>query len=199
MICSLNETQLSDLRKITYKKLSGLKPSESFDLEGFIKDIYNRIKKAAGEEKALQYAQIIPLTIHYVQADDEINSILAKTDFNPTVIMKLRAEFNDIDNVKKYVTKSVRKKSKKELKDELEHENFQLDNLEITDPDDSVLEKMQKAKIEFPNVTSFQFGDQKNPEAKDTQEEDVTSEDKKVFEVVLKLIYRFTFTIITSK
>ena len=191
MICSLNETQLSDLRKITYKKLSGLKPSESFDLEGFIKDIYNRIEKAAGEEKALQYAQIIPLTIHYVQADDEINSILAKTDFNPTVIMKLRAEFNDIDNVKKYVTKSVRKKSKKELKDELEHENFQLDNLEITDPDDSVLEKMQKAKIEFPNVTSFQFGDQKNPEAKSTQEEeDVTSEDKKVFELVIKKIIK---------
>jgi hypothetical protein len=157
MICSLNETQLSDLRKITYKKLSGLKPSESFDLEAYIKDIYQRIEKAAGEEKALQYAQIIPLTIHSVQGDDEINNILAKTDFDPKVIMNLRAEFNDLDNVKKYVTKPVRKKSKKELKSELEHENFQLDNLEITDPDDSVLEKMSKAKVENPNVTTFQF------------------------------------------
>ena len=45
MICSLNETQISDLYKITYKKLSGLKPSESFDLKGFIKDIYNRCKQ----------------------------------------------------------------------------------------------------------------------------------------------------------
>jgi hypothetical protein len=192
MICSLNETQLSDLRKITYKKLSGLKPSESFDLKAYIKDIYQRIEKAAGEEKALQYAQIIPLTIHSVQGDDEINNILAKTDFNPSDIMMLRAEFNDIENVKKYVTKPIRRKSKKEVKDELEHQNFQLDNLEITDPENSELEKARdKAKIEFPNVTTFQFTDQKDPSKKETQEEeDVTSEDKKVFETVIKKIVK---------
>jgi len=192
MICSLNETQLSDLRKITYKKLSGLKPSESFDLKAYIKDIYQRIEKAAGEEKALQYAQIIPLTIHFVQGDDEINNILAKTDFNPSDIMKLRAEFNDIKNVKKYVTKPIRRKSKKEVKDELEHQNFQLDNLEITDPENSELEKARdKAKIEFPNVTTFQFTDQKDPSKKETQEEeDITSEDKKVFETVIKKIVK---------
>jgi predicted kinase len=191
MICSLNETQLSDLRKITYKKLSGLKPSESFDLKAYIKDIYQRIEKAAGEEKALQYAQIIPLTIHSVQGDDEINSILAKTDFDPKVIMNLREEFNDIDNVKKYVTEPVRKKSKKELKSELEHENFQLDNLEITDPDDSVLEKMSKAKVENPNVTTFQFAEDKNPDDPNTQiQDDVLAEDKKVFEIVIKKIIK---------
>ncbi len=192
MICSLNETQLSDLRKITYKKLSGLKPSESFDLKAYIKDIYQRIEKVAGEEKALQYAQIIPLTIHFVQGDDEINSILAKTDFNPSDIMKLRAEFNDIENVKKYVTKPVRKKSKKELESELEHQNFQLDNLEITDPEDSALEKARdKAKIEYPNVTTFQFADPKNPTDSKTQEEDdITSDEKKVFEKVIKNIVK---------
>ena len=77
MICSLNETQISDLYKITYKKLSGLKPSESFDLEGFIKDIYNRLEKVAGEEKALQYAQIIPTIVDVCKSNrDDINDKL---------------------------------------------------------------------------------------------------------------------------
>ena len=192
MICSLNETQISDLYKITYKKLSGLKPSESFDLKGFIKDIYNRVEKAAGEEKALQYAQIIPNIVDVCKSNrDDINDKLVDSKFNFTSLSETRRDFKDLENVKKVVTKSVPKKSKKELKDELEHENFQLDNLEITDPDNSVLEKMQKAKIEFPNVTSFQFADEKNPAAKDTQEEeDDTSSDKKVFEIVVKKIIK---------
>ena len=192
MICSLNETQISDLYKITYKTLSDLKPSESFDLKGFIKDIYNRVEKAAGEEKALQYAQIIPNIVDVCKSNrDDINDKLVDSKFNFTSLSETRRDFKDLDNVKKYATTFVRKKNKKELQAELEHENFQLDNVLITDADDSVLEKMQKAKIEFPNVTTFQFADEKNPSKQETQDEiDTVSKDKKVFEIVLKKIVK---------
>jgi len=193
MICSLNETQISDLYKITYKTLSDLKPSESFDFEAFTKDIYTRIEKAAGEEKALQYAQIIPYVINVCQSNrSDISNKLLDSDFDFNKLIKIKKSFENLENVKKLVTKSVRRKSKKEVKDELEHQNFQLDNLEITDPENSELEKARdKAKIEFPNVTTFQFADQKDPSKKETQEEeDVTSEDKKVFETVIKKIVK---------
>ena len=89
MICSLNETQISDLYKITYKTLSDLKPSESFDLKGFIKDIYNRVEKAAGEEKALQYAQIIPNIVDVCKSNrDDINDNLVDSKFNFTSLYK---------------------------------------------------------------------------------------------------------------
>ena len=192
MICSLNETQISDLYKITYKTLSDLKSSESFDLKGFIKDIYNRVEKAAGEEKALQYAQIIPNIVDVCKSNrDDINDKLVDSKFNFTSLSETRRDFKDLDNVKKYATTFVRKKNKKELQAELEHENFQLDDVLITDADDSVLEKMQKAKIEFPNVTTFQFADEKNPSKQETQDEiDTVSKDKKVFEIVLKKIVK---------
>jgi len=192
MICSLNETQISDLYKITYKKLSGLKPSESFDLEGFIKDIYNRIEKAAGEEKALQYAQIIPTIVDVCKSNrDDINDKLVDSEFNFTSLSKTRRDFKDLDNVKKFFTNAVRKKSKKELQGELEHENFQLDNIDVVDPEPSELEKLRKAKIEFPNVTTFQYGAKNDPSKPETQkEEDVVTEDKKVFEKVIKKIIK---------
>ena len=46
--------------------------------------IYNKIKEVSGEEKALQYAQIIPLTVHYVQAEDKdeaSSTVFAELDY----------------------------------------------------------------------------------------------------------------------
>ena len=191
MACSLNEDQIGDVYKLIYKKLSGANPSESFDLKGLIKKIYNGVLEATEDTgKALQYAQAVPDIFNIVTNNSKINDLLDEMDFDTNIIRSLRRQFQDLEKVSEYVAEE--QETFDDVEKRLKEINKTKEDVVVSDDSElseSELESRNSAKIEFPNVTSLQTSASKNP-AGFKKGDDRNPEDRKktVFNIVQKNI-----------
>jgi|688.fasta_scaffold00187_29 predicted kinase len=191
MACSLNEDQIGDVYKLIYKKLSGANPSESFDLKGLIKKIYNGVLEATEDTgKALQYAQAVPDIFNIVSNNSKINDLLDEMDFDTNIIRSLRRQFQDLEKVSEYVVEE--QETFDDVENKLKEINKTKEDVVISDDSElsqSDLESRNSAKIEFPNVTSLQTSASKNPAGfKKGDDRNPDDPKKTVFNIVQKNI-----------
>jgi hypothetical protein len=193
MACKLNTEQISDVFGIIYHKISN--SQGPLNIKDLVKFFYDLALESSDNDvdKAMLYAQAVPDIFSLVTNDSKINKALLKMKFNMNSLMEIRAEFEDLENVKKTVTKPpVNRKTKAQLEKEIEKFNYEADDIQISEPDNSELEKSkEKAKIEYPNVTTFQFAENQDPSQIEPMGTiDTTAEDKKLFEKVVKNIVK---------
>ena len=191
MACSLTQDQIGDVYKLIYKKLSGANASESFDLEGLVKQVYKGVLEATEDTgKALQYAQAIPDIFYLVGNNTKINDILDDIDFDFNNLRKLRKQFHDLDVVSKYVNPAP--VTVEEIKDTVKTILDSKEDVEYEQiPEDKVAEyQKSSARILFPLVTTFQEAIEIDPTT--NLPKNVKDPEKALFYKVIRDIVYFT-------
>src|SRR5690349_279169 len=95
--CALNDKSLTALYKLVYKQqLSSRKPVE------IISDVYNTVfDKGKDSDQAITFAGQVPKMMQVAMSSD--NEVNKKYIPNASEIAQLRSDFEDFDNVKKYI------------------------------------------------------------------------------------------------
>lgn len=191
MACSLTQDQIGDVYQLIYKELSGADTSESFNLEGLIKQLYKIVLEATEDTgKALQYAQAIPDIFYLVGNNTKINDILDDIDFDFNNLRKLRKQFHDLDVVSKYVNPAP--VTVEEIKDTVKTILDSKEDVEYEQiPEDKVAEyQKSSARILFPLVTTFQEAVEVDPTS--GLPKNVKDPEKALFYKVIRDIVYFT-------
>ena len=185
MACALNQEQVLDVYEILIGDILELGTDTPFQLDTIIKDLYNAIND---KEKAVLYAQATPDILNLVLQDDEANEKLVMSNFDFTNLAKMRVEFNDLDNVSKFVAQ--KKRSKKDVKSDIE--GISRGNA-AQRPKDSGDEKIlwsynenKGAKVVFPLATTSQIAYSENPEEVSEEKRNEIDPEKKLFYDVIK-------------
>ena len=185
MACALNQEQVLDVYEILIGDILELGADTPFQLDTIVKDLYNAIND---KEKAVLYAQATPDILNLVLQDDEANEKLVMSGFDFTNLAKMRVEFNDLDNVSKFVAQ--KKRSKKDVKSDIE--GISKGNA-AQRPKDSGDEKIlwsynenEGAKVVFPLATTSQIAYSENPEEVSEEKRNEIDPEKKLFYDVIK-------------
>ena len=161
-------------------------------LDKFIKEIYEEFKD---EPNGLLYAQAVPDILDLVKNDLEIKKYLVK-ESGPTFfnyIQELSLDFEDENNVLKFVSTKVKQPTEKEIKKRIIKGNKSSKNIVVntnnnqTGPWSAVQEK---AKVAFPDGTSFQIAEEKNPDLLTEADKNKKDPDKKLFDLIIKDLIR---------
>ena len=131
MVCALSQKQEARLlKKISRDLLEGITSKTPFELDAYIKSLYDEIKKSSDKEDlALTYAALIPRSLKIIfGGDPEIDEYLENSI---VLIQKKSKEFADFDNVLKQIigdpaqikkTKEALKKAEEQKKAEEDEE-----------------------------------------------------------------------------
>jgi len=186
MACALNTDQIGDVYQLLYKTISETKTG--FDLGKLIKEVYNAVKEASDEKKALLYAQAMPDILQVVTTDSDINDKLVDLNFNFTALAIMRKQFNEIKNV--LIEVAVEKKSAKEIKQEIKQINRSSQNKEVAEPLSPEMQwsynENNGSKVVYPLATSFQIAYSANPETVSEDMRNKKDPEKKLFYDVIK-------------
>ena len=195
MACALKDNQIKDLYVALYgevfDRMSAGKPFD-ISVDGMIKEIYEGVKEATGEaDKALLYAQAIPDVFSLVAvSNNKIKKYLRSNNFSLDPILDKSIEFEELENVQKFV--NPKKESFDDIEKELEEVNKTKNDVKVESDaalSDSDLEKRNAAKISYPNVTSLQTSRSKNPtEFKKGENRNPDDQKKGIFNIVQKNI-----------
>jgi len=186
MACALNTDQIGDVYQLLYKTISETKTG--FDLGKLIKEVYNAVKEASDEKKALLYAQAMPDILQVVTTDSDINDKLVDLNFNFTALAIMRKQFNEIKNV--LIEVAVEKKSAKEIKQEIKQINRSSQNKEVAEHLSPEMQwsynENNGSKVVYPLATSFQIAYSANPETVSEDMRNKKDPEKKLFYDVIK-------------
>jgi len=195
MACQLyTENDLSALYSLIYGEIMDriqdpkLGKFDNKALDKFINEVYEEFKD---EPNGLLYVQAIPDVLDLVKNDLEVKKYLVK-ESGPTFfnyIQELSLDFEDENNVLKFVTPKVTKPTKKQVTNTIKKSNknsknvVQNNNNNQKGPWSAVQEK---AKVDYPDKTSGQIAVAKNPETMTEEERNAVDSQKKLFDKVVK-------------
>lgn len=141
MVCALSPNQEARLlKKISKDLLEGIASKTPFELDSYIKSIYDQVKKVSDKEDlALTYAALVPRSLKVIfGADSEIDEYLENSI---GAIQKKSKEFADFDNVIKQIVgdpaeakkiKAALKKTEEQKKAEEDEEKVRPSAVAIT-------------------------------------------------------------------
>ena len=206
MACALNKDQIKDLYVALYGEVfDRMSAGKPFDLsiESVVKEIYEGVKAATGEaDKALLYAQAIPDIFSSVALNSKVNKYLRENKFSLDKLGDMRVMFEDLDYVQTLV--SPKKETFDDVEQQLKEVTKTKHDVKISDDAElsaSDLEKRNAAKIAYPNRTSLQTAQSKNPEGfKKGESRNPDDQKKNVFKKVQKnIVAAITFRSLAEK
>ena len=194
MACQLyTENDLSALYSLVYGEIMDrIKNPElgKFDnkaLDKFINEVYEEFKD---EPNGLLYVQAIPDMLDTVKNDLQIKTYLRKeAGLSFDYVQDLSLDFENLDNVLKFVTPKVTRPTKKEVTKTIKKSNknsknvVQNNNNGQKSPWSAVQEK---AKVDFPDKLTGNIAIAKNPETMTEEERNAVDSQKKLFDRVVK-------------
>jgi predicted kinase len=194
MACQLyTENDLSALYSLIYGEIMDriqdpkLGKFDNKALDKFINEVYEEFKD---EPNGLLYVQAIPDVLDIVKNDLEVKTYLRKeAGLSFDYVQDLSLDFEDLDNVLKFVTPKVTKPTKKQVNNTIKKSNknsknvVQNNNNNQKGPWSAVQEK---AKVDYPDKTSGQIAVAKNPETMTEEERNAVDSQKKLFDKVVK-------------
>ena len=194
MACQLyTENDLSALYSLVYGEIMDrIKNPElgKFDnkaLDKFINEVYEEFKD---EPNGLLYVQAIPDMLDTVKNDLQIKTYLRKeAGLSFDYVQDLSLDFENLDNVLKFVTPKVTRPTKKEVTKTINKSNknsknvVQNNNNGQKSPWSAVQEK---AKVDFPDKLTGNIAIAKNPETMTEEERNAVDSQKKLFDRVVK-------------
>jgi hypothetical protein len=156
-------------------------------LDKFIKEVYEEYKD---EPNGLLYVQAIPDMLDIVKNDLEIKTYLRKdAGLSFDYVQDLSLDFENLDNVVKFVTRPVSKPSSKSIKSSIKSSNKNSKNI---GQDNNNNEKgiwsavQEKAKVDYPDKLTGNIAIAKNPETMSEAERNQKDPQKKLFYDVIK-------------
>ena len=194
MACKLyTENDISALYTIVHGEITDrinnpkLGKFDNKALEKFIKEIYEEFKD---EPNGLLYVQSIPDMLDIVKNDLEIKKyLLNEAGLDLTAVAKLSLDFEDLDNVTKYVIPPINVPKPNEIKRKVRKGNKSSKDVTQNNSNQSVwsaLEKEDKAKPAFPDNLTGQRSAAVNPEKVSEEEKNKIDPEKELFDKVIK-------------
>jgi len=160
-------------------------------LNNFIKEVYEEFKD---EPNGILYVQAIPDMLDIVKNDLEIKKYLRQdAGLSFDYVQDLSLDFEDLNNVMKFVSPKVEKPSEKEVKKKIRQSNKNSKN--VTQNNDNKAQTpwssvQEKAKVDYPDKLSGQIAVAKNPEKMTEAERNEKDPQKKLFYEVIKTVVR---------
>ena len=161
-------------------------------LNNFIKEVYEEFKD---EPNGILYVQAIPDMLDIVKNDLEIKKYLRQeAGLSFDYVQDLSLDFENLDNVMKFVTPPVKNPTEKQVKKKIKQgnktsKNVVQNNNNTKTPWSSVQEK---AKVDYPDKTTGQIAIAKNPETMTAEERNAKDPQKKLFDQVIKTVIWLT-------
>lgn len=165
-----------------------------FDQKAFdklIRDIYKEL--ADDPINAELYAQAIPDILMIVANDVDIKRYLrspeVNLDFN--YVQDLSLEFEDLENVKKFVLPKAVKKTKAQVDSEIKKKNKQAKNVVQRNTNNQTgnwSAVQEKALVDYPDKTSGNIAIAKNPERMTEDERNKVDKQKELFYEIIKTV-----------
>ena len=194
MACQLyTENDISALYSLVYGEIMDriqdpkLGKFDNKALDKFIKEVYEEFKD---EPNGLLYVQAIPDMLDIVKNDLEIKKYLRQeAGLSFDYVQDLSLDFEELNNVIKFVTPKASKPDKKEVKKKITKSNktskniVQNNNNNQKGPWSAVQEK---AKVDYPDKTSGNIAIAKNPDKMTEEERNAVDPQKKLFDKVIK-------------
>ena len=194
MACQLyTENDISALYSLVYGEIMDriqdpkLGKFDNKALEKFIKDIYNEFKD---DPNGILYAQAVPDMLDIVKNDLEIKKyLLNEAELNLNDVAKLSLDFENLDNVLKFVTPKKVQKTKKEINSEIKEANKNSKNIPQNNNNNQTWAALNdRAKVDYPNKLSGQIAVAKNPEKMTEAERNEVDPQKGLFDKVIKTV-----------
>lgn len=160
-------------------------------LDKFIKEIYEEYKD---EPNGILYVQAIPDILDLVKNDLEIKKYLRQeAGLSFDYVQDLSLDFEDLDNVMKFVSPKVEKPSGKQVKKKIKESNKNSKNVTQNNDNDAQTpwsSVQEKAKVDYPDKLSGQIAVAKNPDKMTEAERNEKDPQKKLFYEVIKTVVR---------
>jgi hypothetical protein len=195
MACQLyTENDISALYSLVYGEIMdriqdpklGKFDQKAFDK--FIKEVYKEFEE---DPNGILYAQAIPDMLNLVANDVEIKKYLRSKDVNLdfNYVQDLSLEFEDIENVKKFVMPKRVTKNKKDVDAEIKKANKNSKNINQNNDNNQTWAALDdRAKVDYPNKLTGQIAEAKNPEKMTEEERNQIDPQKGLFDKVIKTV-----------
>ena len=205
MACNLTKDQdLAILNEISQDFINSVIKNEAAgDVAGIdelVKLVYNTVNQAYPEDLSLQFSQAVPSQVLHVITKDTQNDYLSKifkaeTPLDLNYLAELNSKFEDLDEVKSFVTTKKKLKSKKSIKEEIEKENKSSENVGQDNVPTNLISSVMtnnKPRPAYPNTTTGQMAYAENPDTVAEELKNVKDPEKKMFYGVIKTLVWFT-------
>ena len=194
MACNLKEQSLKQLN--TYSQLQINRAVEgklNLDEQGIdtaTKKLYDLLinQKKFSSEYIEQFIQAFPGQVFYIITNDQDNGYLSKlfavdNPVNLNYLGELNKRFEDLDEVKSFVT-TKKKQSKKSIKKEIKKQNKSRENINQDNVPTNLVSSVMtnnKPRPAYPNTTTGQMAHAENPDTVAEELKNVKDPEKKMF------------------
>tara|TARA_R110001632_G_scaffold172402_2_gene291790 strand:+ start:11176 stop:21801 length:10626 start_codon:yes stop_codon:yes gene_type:complete len=205
MACNLKEQSLKQLN--TYSQLQINRAVEgklNLDEQGIdtaTKKLYDLLinQKKFSSEYVEQFIQAFPGQVFYIITNDKDNGYLSKlfavdNPVNLNYLGELNKRFEDLDEVKSFVT-TKKKQSKKSIKKEIKKQNKSRENIGQDNVPANLVSSVMtnnKPRPAYPNTTTGQMAHAENPDTVAEELKNVKDPEKKMFYGVIKTLIWFS-------
>ena len=203
MACNLKDKSLRELNTYTQvqiiKAVDGKITLDKQGMDEAVQKFYDLLnsKKNFSDKYKLQFIQAFPEQMYHIITKDTENGYLTKlvtldTPVDLTYMVQLDNLFEDLDEVKKFVTKAA--PSIDTIKKEIKKKNESRNNIIISDIPQKLISAVMtnnKARPAYPNVTTGQMAYEENPDKVSAADRDVMDPEKAVSYQVIKTLIWF--------
>ena len=202
MACNLKDKSLRELNTYTQvqivKAVDGKITLDKQGMDEAVQKFYNLLdNKDFSETYKLQFIQAFPEQMYHIITKDTENGYLTKlvtldTPVDLTYMVQLNNLFEDLDEVKKFVTKPA--PSLDTIKKEIKKKNESRNNIVVGDIPQKLISAVMtnnKARPAYPNVTTGQMAYEENPDKVSAADRDVMDPEKAVSYQVIKTLIWF--------
>jgi len=203
MACNLKDKSLKELNTYTQvqiiKAVDGKITLDKQGMDEAVQKFYDLLnsKKDFSDKYKLQFIQAFPEQMYHIITKDTENGYLTKlvtldTPVDLTYMVQLNNLFEDLDEVKKFVTKAA--PSLDTIKKEIKKKNESRNNVIIGDIPQKLISAVMtnnKARPAYPNVTTGQMAYEENPDKVSAADRDVMDPEKAVSYQVIKTLIWF--------
>lgn len=195
MACNLyQEKDISALYTIVYGEINDrmtdpkMSPFTMKDLKALIKDVHSEMLDENPTNAEL-YAQAIPTIFNMVSNEQEIEQYLDSVDFDFNALAKLKLKFNDLEQVKIFISPPLKETSSSKIKSEIKNDNKNSKNLileESTGKENRMSAVQDKAKIGYPDKTTGNIAIAQNPTTVSEADRNKVDAQKELFDAIVK-------------
>jgi len=168
-------------------------------IDDLIKLVYNIVNESYPEDLSLQFAQAIPAQLVHIIGKDTQNDYFTKlfkaeTPLDINYLGELNEIFNDLDNVKSFVTDQTKVDKTSAIKKINKQNKSRKNVIQENVPTKMVSSIMtnNKARPAYPNVTTGQMAYAENPDTVSEELKNIKDPEKKMFYDVIKTLTWFT-------
>ncbi len=159
-----------------------------FDATKYIKDLYADISGGNDPKFALEVAQAAPeIMLQVIATRKNVREYFVKNKISQDPISEMSIRFEDVNEVKKFV--SGQKESLSEVKEKIKTANKKKKQVDSENPTEDTINYsnvQNKAKVEDPNTTTYNFAVASDPDLLSEEDKDKEDPQKALSYLVFK-------------